>query len=248
MDIDELRRFQLVAIGCAGIGAVLFALSWRYKGPVETMLYAVLFVFSFALIPSTIGVLGHATPGNTLLGKLHVILGALAYNHHYLVQLDDKWVWCPGDRDGVHIEECDCGEDWHELVGGHEHRSVLGWRPFGILRHKDAETLTNVRADARGEVARGTSADGGTVERAGYTEESAPAVDGLDGDWLVDLKRVYGSGIDKIGDIDLIETAEEIIERGQVDAGTMSEWRAALIGLAGIVIGVVVGFVYLTVS
>jgi len=44
-----------------------------------------------------------------------------------------------------------------------------------------------------------------------------------------------------MGDIELIETAEEVIERGQVDDGKLSGMGPALTFIASLIIGVIVG-------
>lgn len=231
-----------------GIGAValgLFAWGVATRGPLNTILYAFLFLFALAFFPTAIAILGHGVPN--VVGQLHLILGAVAFDHHYLVQREHGWEWCPGERGRVWID----GE-WHD-VGGHENYSVLCWRPFGVLRYKDDDTWARERVDQAAashrpdfETDPSTATDGGAeqLERGGIPEADRPAISGQEGTWLVDLKRVYTHGVKKIGDTDLIETAEEVIERGQVGDGRVSGlpgWAQTLIGL---VLGLVAGFGY----
>lgn len=230
-------------VGVASLIAAIavFVLSVMFNGVVATMVYAVLFVVFLTAIPTAIGVLGHAVPGNKSLAKLQIVLGAVAFNHHYLVQTDDGWEWCAGDENHYYLNGT-----LHGIDGGFENRSVMGWRPFGVLRHKTDQTLQTVRTDIKAERDR-AAADGGEsqIERGGYSEAEPPIESGIDGQWLVDLKRVFSSGIRKIGDIDLIETAEEMIERGQVDDSRMAGWRPVIGSLVGMMIGA--GIAYLMV-
>lgn len=226
--------YTAVAVLVAAI--VAFGLSVLYNGVVATMVYSVVFVVTLTAIPTAIGVLGEAVPGNGLLAKLQITLGALAYNHHYLVQREDCWEWQPGDDSHVYID----GE-LREIDGGFENKSVLGWRPFGILRYKEDDSLEQVRVDEQATIL----ADGvGTFERETYGnyETKHPGEIEADG-WLVDLKRVYTHGVRKIGDIELIETAEEIIERGQVDDSAITGWRPVIGSLVGLAMGAILAYV-----
>lgn len=236
------RRLKGGGVVVLALAAVLGVISMAVLtvGIVKTIIYAVAFLFALSFFPTVIGLFGSATPGGGLIAKLHIALGAFAYNHHYLVQREDKWEWCPGSTDRVFID----GE-WREIKGGERNKSVLGWRPFAVLRDKQSDSMQEYRVDTRAERERGLSAgDGGTVTRAGYSENNPPAVTGDDGEWVVDLKRVFGHGIREIGDIELIQTAEEIIERQQVDDSRMGEYRHAATFIAALILGLVAGYVY----
>lgn len=237
--IDRLTSRQ-AKLGYVGVAVFLaavaaFALSVIYNGVVATIVYSVLFVFTLTAIPTAIGVLGEAVPGNGTLAKLQIVLGAMAYNHHYLVQREDKWEWAPGDEDHVYIDGVN-----HEIEGGFENKSVLGWRPFGILRYKEEGSLEQVRVDDQAEMV----ADGvGGFDRESYGNYQVKHPSEIDHDgWLVDLKRVYSHGVRKVGDIDLIETAEEIIERGQVDDSAITGWRPVIGSLVGMAMGAILAY------
>lgn len=242
----RFKGFVITVVVFAGLIGLWYAAFLR-DGVIAALLYAFLFIFFFGVIPSTIGVLGNVTPGNASLAKLHIILGAIAFNHHYFVQRDEGWEWCPGSADEVYID----GE-WREIKGGKENRSVFGWRPFGVLLDKQDVDLGEYRADTRANNERQkdlrrqdpTMQDGGTIERGGWEEVQNINITGDDGWWLIDLKRVYSSGIKKIGDIELIETAEEIIERGQVDTSRLKGWRPIIGSLVGLFFGVITGYIF----
>lgn len=248
---DELRdrvpgakvKKALMGTAAALVVLLVLALLVQTRGPLATTLYVFVFLFCLALMPMLIWLFGNSFPGSASTGRLHIILGAVAFDHHYLVQRDNEWEWCPGERGQVYID----GE-WHD-VEGQENYSILGWRPFGILRYKDKETWADKRADTKAERLRGaTATDGGEgagVERGGWTEAEQPLVTGIEGTWLVDLKRVYTRGVKKIGDIELIETAEEIIERGQVNASRFSNWKPFIETGFGLLLGVITGYAYI---
>lgn len=234
------KRLVLAALSIAAtIGALWLLVAWA--GLLDAIIYTVLFIVGLALLPFLIALLGHDVPFNGVIGRLHVLLGALAFNHHYLVDLGDKWEWCPGGPEHVYIEG-----QWYEIADGFENRSVLGWRPFGILRFKDEETLREVRADTAAEKSRGgaVTADGGTpaVKRGGYDEGKKPPVTGIDGEWLVDLKRLFSRGVRQIGDVELVETAEEVIERGEVTESAFEGWRSVIGAMMGLIFGCVMGY------
>lgn len=240
------KKFSISA-GVVGAVAFVFVLLVQSRGVVNAVVYTFLFAFSAALFPTLIGLFGNAVPMAESIGKLHITLGAIAFDHHYLVQRENKWEVCPGDRGRVYIDE-----EWHD-VEGLENYSVLGWRPFGILRYKDTETWKDKRADRKAKQLRGeTATDGGggeTVERAGWKETSQPVVNGRTGKWLLDLKQAYTRGMEKIGDIELIETAEEVIERGEVDdKNRMGGWRETIEVFGGLLLGAMVAGGYIMLS
>lgn len=237
---SRAMAYYTVLMGLIAVSGTLY-LSVRFNGVIDTVVYALIFLFCATLFPVGIGLLGSGFPANTSLGRGHIVLGAFAFGHHYLVQLEDRWEWCPGEEGRVYID----GE-WHEIVSGEENKSVLGWRPFGILRYKDDETLAHARVDTKAETVRdAASTDGGGVTRGGWAEAPEPTVSGIDGNWLVDLKRVFSSGIRTIGDIDLIETAEEVIERGQVSDGRMSSLGPMVTFVVSLVLGIGLGYLVL---
>lgn len=239
------KCYAVLAVLVASV--VGFKLLVDSRGLMAAVLYSILFVFTATLCPILINLLGGASPNS--LGKLHLLLGAVAFNHHYLVQRDHGWEWCPGDRGRVWIDE-----EWHE-VSGEQNYSVLAWRPFGILRYKDDETWAQQRADTAGQKARGgfeqdptTGGNDGQIVRGGFPEAERPSISGLNGTWLLDLKRVFTNGIRKIGDVELIETAEEIIERRQVNDGTMSSAGPLVETIGGLLLGILAGYGYIFLS
>lgn len=255
--VDELKAaltsaraqgfYYLVVAFAVAVGALYG--SYLFNGLVATVAYGMVFLVCVGLIPISVALFGGALPGSSGLGRAHIVLGAFAFDHHYLVQLDDRWEWCPGAGDRVYIDD-----EWHDIDGGFGNKSVLGWRPFGILRYKDDDSLTEIRVDQAAERGRGNAtADGGLVDtgddddmtRGGWQQANRPTVTGKGGTWLVDLKRVYSSGIKKIGDIELIETAEEIIERGQVNDSGLSGLGPAVTFIVALILGILAGGVIL---
>jgi hypothetical protein len=229
----------LAMLAAMAIG-VLY-LSVQLAGIVSTLVYATLFAVSAAAVPTIIGLFG-ASVGrslSTILGRLHFILGQFAFGHGYLVQTEDGWNMHPGREDAVWID----GE-WREIEGGQSNRSVLGWQPFAILREKTDATLSEARVDARS--ARDTKTDGGQeVTRAGYQEVKKPLKTGLDGEWVVDLKRVFSDSLQRIGDIKIIETAEEIVMADENSSSSFGDWGPIVSGTLGLIVGVVTGYVML---
>lgn len=225
-----------VAVAVLGLGFGL--VTWL--GIVDAIVYSFLFVAAIVFFPSLITLFGGGTPLGTYVGRLHLILQAFAFNHQYLVQLDDQWELCPGDADRYWLD----GE-WHRIEGGFENRSILGWRPFGIVRHKDDSTWADKRVDTKAERERDVSFDQDadeSVERGGFEEVEPPIESGVDDRWVLDLKRVYSKGLLEIGDTDLIETVEEVTERGEVATGRTE--RPALETFGFLMLGVITGFAY----
>lgn len=237
------RKAQITAaatvLGVLALIVAILYVSVRLAGVVSTIIYAFAFMASLSFFPTLIGLMGGSTPFSGSIAKLHIALGAFAFNHHYLVQREDKWEWCPGSADRVYVDDA-----WHDIDDGGKNKSVLGWRPFGVLRYKTESSMTEYRADTRAQNERDATADGGTVKRAGYKEANPPAVTGDDGEWVIDLKRVFSHGIKDIGDIDLIQTAEEIIERKQVNDSAANNFQHAITFLVALIIGSIVGYIY----
>lgn len=231
---------------------VVLRFAWYNAGPIATILYGFLFLVGLTWLPVIIYFGAPSFPGTmrSIFGKGHWILAAVAYNVPFLVQHETGWQLHLGRENGDQYEVYING-DWHPIADGLGNMTVLGWRPFGILRWKDDKrTLVGVRADTRAEHERNETAlslpDGGdTGARAGYSEAAPPAVSGDDGRWLVDLKRAYSQGMRKIGDIDVIEKAEEVARRKQAGSGRMDGWQPIIGSLVGLVLGVATGYVLL---
>lgn len=235
------KWYVAVAAVVVAITAFWFVLS--SQGAVAAVVYTMAFVGSATLFPIAINLLGAATPNG--IGKLHLLLGAVAFDHHYLVQRDRGWEWCPGDRGRVYVD----GE-WY-AVEGEENYSILGWRPFGILRFKDDETWADKRVDKKAQRITGSrDQDDSDIapKRAGFEAVDVPPVSGHDGTWLLNLRRVFTNGVRKIGDVELIETAEEIIERDEVDDGAVSNAGPVVETIGGLVLGVMAGYGYLFIA
>lgn len=226
--------------------AVLWGL-WTYAGPVNAIVYTVAFLFMLGLFPIIVALGGNHTPGNKLIAKLHRILGALAFGRTVLVDRGDRFEQWPATRTRVYIDG-----QWYPIEGGLSNWSMLGWRPFGITRFKDEETLVEVRADTVAERLRGdtefefpAAADGGTVERGGLRQVSPPGISGTDGRWLIDLKRLFTQGLQQMGAIDIVETVEEVAQREQAASGLVGQYSGPLTFLVSLVLGIIVGYAYL---
>jgi len=260
------KAFYFFVIVFAVAIGVLY-LSYQLAGLVATIVYAFLFFFTLALLPVTIGVFGSSTPGKKSLGKGHIILGAFAFGHHYLVQRDDRWEWCPGTENQIWIDK-----EWHQIKNGFENKNVLGWRPFGIARFKDDDgAFLRERVDEEARRLRypdkslnAAMSDGGKteivnedsenksvenpIEMGGYEVKNRPKAAGYDGRWVLDIRRIMTEGVKKIGDIELVETAEDIIERGQVDDGRLGSHKPMITFIVSLLFGVITGFIYLYVG
>lgn len=228
---------SVVVLVAAGL---LLRAMWGWFGPVNTILYSFSFLFSMAALPLLVLFFGSATPGNGFLGKLHVILAHVAYRYPYLLDVGDRWEYAPGEKKRVWIEG-----QYRDIKSGFDNRSVLGWRPFGIILDKTRVGLTEQRADTKAERDRGQTADGGTVERAGYAEARPPAETGIDGTWVLDLKRVFSRGVKRIANIDLIETTEEVTQREQSQTGSFDKWRGVIAMFFGYFVGVAITYAML---
>lgn len=238
---DVVRTFRFKAfVGLVGTGLATLALLWvmwtRWYGPLSTVVYAFVFVFGLALLPVTILLLGNALPGSGLLGKLHIIFAHIALRYPYLLDRGDRYEYAPGTKNAVWIDSAGENGEYREITSGHSNRTVLGWRPFGIVFDKTSVDLENLRADTVAERSRST--DGGTVERGGYQERAPPGVSGRDGKWLIDLKRVFSRGVKKLGDIDVLETTEEVTQRKQSQNGRLSGYRSIIGTVVGLLLGV----------
>lgn len=249
------KTVYVSAILTAIAGGVLY-LSWRLSGLVDTIVYAFLFLVGVSFIPTTILFLGPSFPRSfkAIFGKLHFMLGQIAFGTGYLVQRTDKWEMCPGSKDRVFIDD-----EWHEIDGGQTNFSVLGWKRFGVLRYKTEETLKEERVDntrqrewSLEEITNASTTelvgDGGNthqITRGGYTELMPDMASLRSNEWLIDLKKVYSKGLKKIGDIDLIEKAEEIQMRKEAKSSRAGGWEPVIGSIVGLIIGVATGYVLL---
>jgi hypothetical protein len=218
-------------------------LSLKAFGVVATILYAFLFLFGMAGIPTIVGLFAPSFPNSLrkAFGKLHWVLGALAYGTTYLVQRKTEWELRPGTRNRVHVDG-----GWHRIEGGQENLSVLGWQPFGVLRYKTDQTMLDKRVDQKSKKQRPTASDGGqaTVKRGGFEQITEPLKTGID-EWVVDLKRVHAEGLGRTGDTDIIETAEEVAQRKENESGRVNGYEPIIGAVVGIVLGVATAYVML---
>lgn len=229
-----------VSIAVLAVATLALAVSVLLAGLVATIVYAFLFLLMLFAAPSLIGLMGRSTPGNGSLGKGHFILGQFAAGHGYLVQVRDQYKLCVGTADRVLIDG-----DWYEITDGKSNMTVLGWRPFGVLWFKDEDELQRARVDPNAKSRVG--ADGGShdVQRAGIEEvRPDPSVSGMDGKWLVDVKRLYSRGLQRIGNLDLLEQSEEQAMRDEVGTSRTREWSTVIGGVLGLAIGVVTGYAW----
>lgn len=240
--LQSRRGRELLALGGGVLVVVLVLyLSYQWNGLVDTIIYVTLFIAAFSIMPIIIGIFGAEIWGNHLLAKLHEILGAAAFGYHYLVDRGDRWERWPGDADRIWVDK-----EWHDIVGGFDNRTVLGWQPFGITRYKDEDTFRKARVDEQARHRDAVKGDGGTVERAGFDQVDPPIESGLDGTWIVDLKRIMTPGVRRMADVDIIETAEEIIERREVgNRGQGTRINPLVTGGVALLLGITTGLVYL---
>lgn len=260
----QLKQWALkgaLSVGAlVGIFTVLF-LSWNLAGPIDTIVYAYLFVFGASFLPTAVLLGAPSFPRSlkSIFGKLHFTLGQMAFGVGYLVQREDRWEMCPGTRDEVYVDGM-----WHDIEGGKTNLSVLGWKPFGILRYKTEQTLKEERVEFEERRTKDRSideiatanvselvSDGGqgtprpTVERAGIKEQAPhPSAVGRD-EWLIDLKRLFNRGLKKFGDIALIEKAEEVTMRAEAQSSKVDGMEAIVGSIVGLILGLMTGYVML---
>jgi hypothetical protein len=274
--ITRTRVIRFVStVVLIAVPSVIFYLSWNISGPISTIVYSILFLLCFGLAPILIGIFGQTVPGAGSLGKAHFVLGQFAAGTGWLVQLDDRYEMCPGDREKFWYDG-----DWYEVPEGQTNLTVLGWKPFGMTWFKTDDDLREARVDPRGVT------DGGmqTVQRGGVRGaepniqqdfecvacekpvevgmEHCPScgvpidagseIDAATSSqiqrfqpdtWLVSLHRLYRTGLGRIGNTDLIETAEEQTMLDEVGSGTVSEWSTVIGGIIGVTLGIVAGYV-----
>lgn len=147
--IKKASATTALILGPAG----LLYLSYQLAGPLDTIVYAILFSLCFGLAPILIGILGQTAPMSGSLGKSHFVLGQMAAGAGWLVQLEDRWEMCPGDSEKFWLDG-----DWYEVDEGRTNLTVLGWKPFGITWCKTKDALNEARVDPS------AIADGGVQE------------------------------------------------------------------------------------
>lgn len=230
-------RYAQTALAAAGVGLVL-ALVVVLIGVVDTILYSLVFVLGVAAVPGLMFVFrGNLPTGiGSMVAGIEVLLGQAALGHGYLVQTDDGWQICTGDRQGYYLDGT-----YHE-ISGDQNRSRLAKRPFAVVRHKDDDTWTDLRADASAAAQDVLPDSDGTHDRGGFDGASPPTDSGLDGRWVVDLTRVFTRGVRKIGNIEPIETAEEIAMRDEASDSRVEGWEPVIASVLGLIIGIATGW------
>jgi len=233
----RIAKQALTVLLLAGIMGALFWGSLVLFGALSAVVYWVMFLIGLGFFPGAINVIRGSMPVSV--GKFHIILMQVAFNHGYLVQREDRYEWCPGTATEVWID----GQS-HDLEGT-DNLTVFGWRPFGVLRYKEGDTWEEQRVDTASQ--SNAMPNGGTVERAEIEElppdYSVDVESGTKGWWVLDLKRIYGRGVRKIGDIELYERAEEVIERGELAGQKQHQERPLLQVSLAMFFGVVVSFI-----
>jgi len=231
----------ILILSAATIG-VLY-LSVQLAGILSTLVYAGLFSVGLFGVPMFILFKFTDMAGGGLLGKLHFLLGQFAFWTGVLVQRGDQHEMCPGRKTAEGYEAYIDGE-WQQVADDHN-VSILGMRPFIYGTDKDSRSFSEKRVDPKAEVA--AKSDGGTtVTRAGIDEVPPDAsVSGDDGEYLVDLKRLFDGGLKRVGDIALIEKAEEIEQRNQSKQSLSDKYSTVIGSIVGLVLGIVTGYAML---
>lgn len=244
----------LVFVAVVGVAA----LSWWLAGPIATILYAFLFVLGATLVPTAIMLFGSAMPA--ALGKLEFALGQLAFGSGWLVQHDHGWEMHPG-RSHAGVEQVWIDGVWRDVPDS-AHQTILGWQQFGILLNKtsdralkesrvegqcavDVNEQTEQQLSQLGVSVQRAQTDGGQsgVTRAGIDEVEMPTREPGDQSWIVDLKRFWSRGLEKMGDIGLIEKQEEVTMRQEAADRGQDPRRTVMGSVAGLVLGVATGYV-----
>lgn len=240
------RRFKSFLFSIIGFGAVVavFWYSWRAAGPINTIIYFLLFGVSLTFLPVLIYLkfVPSALGIKAGVGKLHFVMAQVASGVGWLVQVNERIEYCPGDEEGFYYE----GDWYRDVDDAVRNSTVLGWMPFKMAYFKDDDSLKEFRVDPANEVRSGipTTADGGyTVERGDGLIEKRPdaSVSGMDDTWLVDIKRLFSEGIEQFGDIDLVDTTEEITMRKEAKSKNISGWKPIIGASVGLLIGILTG-------
>lgn len=228
----------VAAAGTLASVVLLLVVLWRVAGPINTIIYVVVFLLGLGGIAGVVAVFGGVTP--SFLGTAMFSLGQLAYGQGWLVQHDRDWRMHPGrDVDGQ--RQVYLRGEWH-VVEDDQAMEILGWRPFGIIWSKEQQTLQEARADPAAEAAAAT--DGGLEEVSRGGEETTPipvAESGLDGRWVLALHRYWSRGLDQIADISLLARVEEITMREE-SGGRQPSTKSTLYATGfGILMGAITG-------
>lgn len=236
---SQYRTHIILSILAMGlVGSVLYW-SWTVAGPISTVVYVVLFVLAAGLLPGLIALMGQELPFGAAIGRLQFVLGQFTAGGSWLVQLEDGWRLCPGDDDRYWLD----GQ--YRAIDAGGKRSMLGWQPFGIVWDSSHADLSAERVDPRNTAESSDAvADGGAdVQRGGVSEvRPDPSVTG-DETWLIDLKALYRSGLARVGNMSLNETAEQEAMRDEVGGGVADTWAALIAGFGGLISGAVIGYV-----
>lgn len=247
-----MNRLKLLAFTvAAGIAGAVLYVSVRFAGILDTIVYAMLFVVGATFVPVTILLFGPSFPQSLrkMFGKGNFILGQLAFGTGILVQHERKWQMHPARRTDDDMLQVHVDGEWHDIPND-EHLTILGWQPFGIVFWKDEDTLLEERIDFAAEVNREehpAAADGGqtSIKRGGYEQVRPPTEETPDDTWIIDLKRVWSRGLQKYGDIGLIEKVEEITMRNEAKSGHIDGYEPIVGSIVGLIIGLITGYVML---
>jgi len=233
------------------VGAL--GLTYYLAGPVGLVVYSILFVLGAGGVPGLIYALGPSMPAllGKPLGRGMFVLQQMSMGTGYLVEFDREYRMCPGREGEVYAE----GE-WRE-VNGLENMTVAGWQPFGTVRYKDEETLEEVRVDSvaadggRPSAAKiATMSAGDVVAKPGTRDSSRDKRGGYEGaskptnphGWVLDLVKVYSSGLRKLADIASIEKSEEVAMREQAKEGVTGGNQALIGSIVGLIMGAITAY------
>lgn len=260
LDVDTAAVKSIVLRVLAISGVTVVAVGGTYAsvrlfGILDTVIYLMLFASGVSLIPILVYMYlpRSITTFQGPIGMLSFSLGMVAFGEGYLVETNHGYRMCPGTTEKYYFD----GE-WYDIAGGEGNRSILGFRPFGMLRHKDGGAFESVQIseaeDATPSVEE-IATDGLDIALSDGGEQSTGIVRGdvaevrprrVDG-WLIDLKHYYSRGIQKMGDISVIEDAEAIAERGEAEESRMDNLGVISGVLGGLLLGVGGGIAYIAV-
>lgn len=239
----QLIGFTLLVI-LFSTAAIILWFSWNTAGPIDTIVYAFLFIFAATFFP--VSLLFDLIVGDMMrnaYGKLHFIMGQLVFQHGWLVQIGrDTLELVPGREDAFWYD----GNWYTNVDDAVRNQTVMGWMPFTMAYFKDEESLSEYRVDPRAIANGGTAiGDGGSVSERGGFEEAPPptGVSGMDGTWLADAKALFGRGLEKIGDMSIIQRTEQVEMQKQAKQSRVGGWEPIIGVIAGLLIGILVGYV-----
>jgi hypothetical protein len=229
-----MKATYVAAILVSSAGGLVY-FSAQTAGIISTIVYVMAFLAGATAIPLLILLGAPSFPGflRSIMGKLHWVLGQVAFGVGYLVQRGNRWEMWPGNRDRVWID----GE-WRDIDGGQENLHILGWKPFGIIFDKEADDMDEQRVDIDG-----TATDGGQLTREGH-RQAAPDTKAIESSntWVVDLKHLFESGLRDIGSVRMIEKAEEVIKREETAEGSLGGWETIVATAIGVILGIICGY------